>query len=144
MKQFRNLNLPLLLLLFAALCFSSCHKDDNFPKEYIGFKHTRQTIKCSPNDTEMEIKIELIAGSKSSKDRTVQLSIPPTVLGKKSLATLTEKEVTIKAGKKSVTTIVKVYPSQMELHKQRVAITCIPRQKESSASKLYLSLEKVK
>ena len=132
-----------LLLLLVCVCTYSCHQDD-LPKEYVGFKLSKQTVKCSKKSTEKELELELIAGDKSSKDRTVELRIPSAPLGTLPVAALTEKKVTLKAGKKSVTTRIKLYPSRMEMKQQRVTITCIPQWKEAHITKLTLLLEETK
>ena len=52
------------------------------------------------------------------------------------------KERIIKAGKKSATTIIKIYPKQMVLNKQNVTLSCTPQWKEGGISKLTILLKR--
>ena len=75
-------------------------------------------------------------------DRTVVLAAPPPVTGQAAVIQLTEKKVIIKAGKKSATTIIKIYPKQMVLNKQNVTLSCTPQWKEGGISKLTILLKR--
>ena len=55
---------------------------------------------------------------------------------------ITEKKVIIKAGKKSATTVIKIYPKQMILKKQNVTLSCTPQWKEGGISKLTILLKR--
>ena len=88
----------------------------------------------------MEFKI--VAMEKAKEDRTVVLAAPPPVTGQAAVIQLTEKKVIIKAGKKSATTIIKIYPKQMVLNKQNVTLSCTPQWKEGGISKLTILLKR--
>ena len=78
---------------------------------------------------------------KAKEDRTVVLAAPPSVTGQAAVIQLTEKKVIIKAGKKSATTIIKIYPKQMVLNKQNVTLSCTPNGKRR-ISKLTILLKR--
>ena len=88
----------------------------------------------------MEIKI--VATEKTKEDRAVVLAAPPPAVGQATVVQLTEKKVIIKAGKKSATTIVKIYPKQMVLKEQNVTLSCTPQWKEGGISKLTILLKR--
>ena len=67
---------------------------------------------------------------------------PPPVVGQATVVQLTEKKVIIKAGKKSATTVIKIYPKQMILKKQNVTLSCTPQWKEGGISKLTILLKR--
>ena len=79
---------------------------------------------------------------KTKEDRTVVLATPPPVIGQAAVVQLTEKKVIIKAGKKSATTVIKIYPKQMILKKQNVTLSCTPQWKEGGISKLTILLKR--
>lgn len=143
MKKFNDANIGVFALLSMCLSLYSCNKDnDNFPKDYVGFEETAKTVECESGKPESELQIKIIATDKSKEDRTVQLFIPPVPAGQAEVMKLTENKVTIKAGKKSVTTTVKIYPNRMVLKKQNFIISCIPQWKESGISKLSILLKR--
>ena len=112
------------VLLSVCLCLFSCNNDnDNLPKDYAGFEHSKET-------------------EKTKEDRTVVLATPPPVIGQAAVVQLTEKKVIIKAGKKSATTVIKIYPKQMILKKQNVTLSCTPQWKEGGISKLTILLKR--
>ena len=114
MKKLNDANIGILVLLSTCLCLFSCNNDnDNLPKDYAGFEHS-----------------------------TVVLAAPPPVTGQAAVIQLTEKKVIIKAGKKSATTIIKIYPKQMVLNKQNVTLSCTPQWKEGGISKLTILLKR--
>lgn len=142
MRIFNDLNIGAFVLLSMCLSLYSCNKDnDNFPKNYVGFEKPTQTVECERDKQECELQIKIFATDKSKKDRTVQLSIPPVPSGRAEVMKLTENKVTIKAGKKSVTTTVKIYPNRMTLKKQNFIISCIPQGKDTGISKLSILLK---
>jgi len=55
---------------------------------------------------------------------------------------LTESKVIIKAGKKSATTVVKIFPKQMPMKQHNATLTCIPQWKEGLVSKLTIQMNK--
>lgn len=143
MKKFNDANAGLFVLLTTCLSLFSCNNDtDNYPKDYVGFDQATRIIECDKNKAESELEIKIIAAEKSKEDRTVQLSTPPLPSGQKPIMKLTENKVTIKAGKKSVTTTVKLYPKQMILKQQNVILSCIPQWKEGKVSKLTIQLKR--
>lgn len=143
MKKFNDANMGVFVLLSMCLSLYSCNKDnDNFPKNYVGFEETAKTVECESGKPESELQIKIIATDKSKEDRTVQLSMPPVPTGQAEVMKLTENKVTIKAGKKSVTTTVKIYPNRMALKKQNFIISCTPQWKEGGISKLAILLKR--
>ena len=87
-----------------------------------------------------EKKCKIVETEKTKEDRTVVLATPPPVVGQAAVVQLTEKKVIIKAGKKSATTILKIYPKQMILKKQNITLSCTPQWKEGGISKLTILL----
>ena len=86
------------------------------------------------------MKIKIVATEKTKEDRTVILATPTLLAGQAAVVQLTEKKVIIKAGKKSATTILKIYPKQMILKKQNITLSCTPQWKEGGISKLTILL----
>ncbi|WP_294479364.1 hypothetical protein [uncultured Bacteroides sp.] len=143
MKKFNHANIGLFALLTALLSLSSCSSDDdNYPKEYVGFEHSTSKVNCDKNETEKEIQIKIIAVKKSKEDRTVALTAPTVAPGRVEILKLTENKVTIKAGKKSATTIVKIFPQKMPLKQQNVTLSCIPQWKDGIGSKLSIQINR--
>ena len=101
-----------------------------------------RTVECEGNKSECELEIKIVAMEKAKEDRTVVLAAPPPVTGQAAVIQLTEKKVIIKAGKKSATTIIKIYPKQMVLNKQNVTLSCTPQWKEGGISKLTILLKR--
>ncbi|MEO5022459.1 hypothetical protein ABH026_22880 [Bacteroides ovatus] len=89
-----------------------------------------------------ETLVKIVATEKTKEDRTVVLATPPPVVGQAAVVQLTEKKVIIKAGKKSATTVIKIYPKQMILKKQNVTLSCTPQWKEGGISKLTILLKR--
>lgn len=142
MKKFNDTNAGLLVFLTTCLSLFSCNNDnDDLPKDYVGFERTAETIECNKSQSESELQIKIIAGDKSAEDRTVQLITPSTPTGQAAIVRLTESRVTIKAGSKSATTTIKVYPKNMILKQQNITLSCIPQWKEGKASKLTILLK---
>lgn len=146
MKKFNDTNAgTCVLLLMACLGLCACSSDnDNFPQDYVGFEKTSLTVECDKSQAEKELKVTIVAMEKSKEDRTMSLSTPPLPPGVAVVAKLTENKVTIKAGKKSATTIIKIYPKQMVMKQQNIVISCIPQWKDGRSSKLTLALKQKK
>lgn len=145
MKKFNDVHVAFFVLLFACIALFSCNKEsDRLPQDYVGFEHSYRTVEYDRNKTENEIEIKIIAADKVKEDRTVQLSVPATPPGQAPIIKLTENKVILKAGKKSATTIVKVYPKQMVLKEQSIVISCIPQWKKGGISKLTVLLKQSK
>ena len=102
----------------------------------------QRTVECESDKSECELKIKIVATEKTKEDRTVVLATPPPVVGQAAVVQLTEKKVIIKAGKKSATTVIKIYPKQMILKKQNVTLSCTPQWKEGGISKLTILLKR--
>lgn len=113
MKKFNDANVGLFVLLTACLSLFSCNNDnDNYPKNYVGFEKSTRTVECDKNQSESELQIKIIATDKSKEDRTVLLATPALPAGQAPIMKLTETKVTIKAGQKSATTTIKLYPKK--------------------------------
>lgn len=141
MKKLNDAIIRILAFLSVCLCLFSCNNDnDNFPKDYAGFEHSKETIECESGKSECELKIKIVATEKTKEDRTVILATPTLLAGQAAVVQLTEKKVIIKAGKKSATTVLKIYPKQMILKKQNITLSCTPQWKEGGISKLTILL----
>ena len=92
--------------------------------------------------SESELQIKIIATDKSKEDRTVLLATPALPAGQAPIMKLTETKVTIKAGQKSATTTIKLYPKKMVLKQQNITLSCTPQWKEGSVSKLTILLKR--
>lgn len=45
MKKLNDANIGILVLLSTCLCLFSCNNDnDNLPKDYAGFEHSKETV----------------------------------------------------------------------------------------------------
>ena len=143
MKKFNDANVGLFVLLTACLSLFSCNNDnDNYPKDYVGFEKSTRTVECDKNQSESELQIKIIATDKSKEDRTVLLATPALPAGQAPIMKLTETKVTIKAGQKSATTTIKLYPKKMVLKQQNITLSCTPQLKEGSVSKLTILLKR--
>lgn len=142
MKRNYAASVGFFVLLTTCLSLFSCNNDnDNFPKDYVGFEKTTRTVECDKNQSDSDLQIKIIAADKSKEDRTVLLTIPSSAPGQAPIIKLTENKVTIKAGQKSATTTIKVYPKQMVLKQQHITLSCTPQWKEGSSSKLTILLK---
>ncbi|WP_373249142.1 hypothetical protein [Bacteroides thetaiotaomicron] len=143
MKKFNDANVGLFILLTTCLSLFSCNNDnDNYPKDYVGFEKSTRTVECDKNQSESELQIKIIATDKSKEDRTVLLATPALPAGQAPIMKLTETKVTIKAGQKSATTTIKLYPKKMVLKQQNTTLSCTPQWKEGSVSKLTILLKR--
>ena len=134
MKKLNDANMGIFVLLSVCLCLFSCNNDnDNLPKDYAGFEHSKETVECESDKSECELKIKIVATEKTKEDRTVVLATPPPVVGQAAVVQLTEKKVT---------TVIKIYPKQMILKKQNVTLSCTPQWKEGGISKLTILLKR--
>ena len=124
MKKFNDANVGLFILLTTCLSLFSCNNDnDNYPKDYVGFEESTRTVECDKNQSESELQIKIIATDKSKEDRTVLLATPALPAGQAPIMKLTEAKVTIKAGQKSATTTIKLYPKKMVLKQQNITLS---------------------
>ena len=72
MKKLNDANIGILVLLSTCLCLFSCNNDnDNLPKDYAGFEHSKETVECEGNKSECELEIKIVAMEKAKEDRTV-------------------------------------------------------------------------
>lgn len=142
MKKLNDANMGIFVLLSVCLCLFSCNRQRQPTKDYAGFEHSKETVECESDKSECELKIKIVATEKTKEDRTVVLATPPPVVGQAAVVQLTEKKVIIKAGKKSATTVIKIYPKQMILKKQNVTLSCTPQWKEGGISKLTILLKR--
>ena len=127
---------------FACACFHATMTTTICPKDYAGFEHSKETVECEGNKSECELKIKIVAMEKSK--RRPDGSTCRTSSGNRTSSSHTTngKKVIIKAGKKSATTIIKIYPKQMVLKKQNVTLSCTPQWKEGGISKLTILLKR--
>lgn len=143
MKQFYLQNYRMIGILALCLTTASCEKEnEDYPKNYVGFERSNTTLNFGKDKEEAEIQLKIIATKKEDEDRTVVITMPAPSAGQVPIAKLTESRLIIKAGKKSVTTIVKVYPKKMILNRQNLQFTCTPQWKEGKSSKLSIQLKK--
>ena len=76
MKKLNDANIGILVLLSTCLCLFSCNNDnDNLPKDYAGFEHSKETVECEGNKSECELEIKIVAMEKAKEDRTVVLAV---------------------------------------------------------------------
>ena len=143
MKKFNDANVGLFILLTTCLSLFSCNNDnDNYPKDYVGFEKSTRTVECDKNQSESELQIKIIATDKSKEDRTVLLATPALPAGQAPIMKLTEAKVTIKAGQKSATTTIKLYPKKMVLKQQNITLSCTPQLKEGIVIKLTILMNR--
>ena len=51
MKKLNDANMGIFVLLSVCLCLFSCNNDnDNLPKDYAGFEHSKETVECERPD----------------------------------------------------------------------------------------------
>lgn len=129
--------------MILCLATASCeNNNDNYPQNYVGFSHSLQKLTVGDNQPEIKAEIKIIAAQKANYDRTVVLATPKPLLGQASIFELPEKEVTLKAGRKSTTITIKVFPERMILKKQNIHITCTPLWEEGEVSRLSFQLRR--
>ncbi|MEO5022457.1 hypothetical protein ABHZ92_23750 [Bacteroides ovatus] len=59
MKKLNDANMGIFVLLSVCLCLFSCNNDnDNLPKDYAGFEHSKETVECESDKSECELKIK--------------------------------------------------------------------------------------
>lgn len=93
MKKLNDANIGILVLLSTCLCLFSCNNDnDNLPKDYAGFEHSKETIEYESGKSECELKIKIVATEKTKEDRTVILATPTLLAGQAAVVQLTEKK----------------------------------------------------
>lgn len=136
-------NRKFLVMTFCLLTISCGNSNDNYPQDYVGFKYALRKILIGCNQTEFETEFKIIAAQKTDYTRTVVLTTPGSSLGEVSALQLLEKEVTLKAGEKTASIKVKIFPKRMIAAKQNIQISCIPQWKEGEISKLSVQLKKV-
>ena len=55
MKKLNDANMGIFVLLSVCLCLFSCNNDnDNLPKDYAGFEHSKETVECESDKPECE------------------------------------------------------------------------------------------
>lgn len=68
MKKLNDANMGIFVLLSVCLCLFSCNNDnDNLPKDYAGFEHSKETVECESDKSECELKIKIVATEKQKK-----------------------------------------------------------------------------
>ena len=97
MKKLNDANMGIFVLLSVCLCLFSCNNDnDNLPKDYAGFEHSKETVECESDKSECELKIKIVATEKTKEDRTVVLATPPPVIGQAtSLFSISSNSVSV-------------------------------------------------
>ena len=69
MKKLNDANMGIFVLLSVCLCLFSCNNDnDNLPKDYAGFEHSKETVECESDKSECELKIKIVATEKTKED----------------------------------------------------------------------------
>ena len=69
MKKLNDANMGIFVLLSVCLCLFSCNNDnDNLPKDYAGFEHSKETVECESDKPECELKIKIVATEKRRPD----------------------------------------------------------------------------
>lgn len=138
MKKFYQTATASLLL---SLCLASCNNDSDYPAGYVGFEHSSQEYPYNKSTQEEILEIKIIAVDKEKKDRTVKLSANSIEIpGEPSCYQLTEKQVTIKADQKSVTTRIKIFP-QYILKNATLRLTCTPQWKDNDPKQSRLIIQ---
>lgn len=68
MKKLNDANMGIFVLLSVCLCLFSCNNDnDNLPKDYAGFEHSKETVECESDKSECELKIKIVATEKNKR-----------------------------------------------------------------------------
>ena len=69
MKKLNDANMGIFVLLSVCLCLFSCNNDnDNLPKDYAGFEHSKETVECESDKSECELKIKIVATEKTKEE----------------------------------------------------------------------------
>lgn len=68
MKKLNDANIGILVLLSTCLCLFSCNNDnDNLPKDYAGFEHSKETVECEGTNQSVNWKLKLWRWRKRKK-----------------------------------------------------------------------------
>ncbi|MDR0977123.1 MAG: hypothetical protein LBL78_05165 [Prevotellaceae bacterium] len=112
-------------LLLPAL-FSACGGAGSYPLEYIGFEKSTQEVEFNPSLSEYVFTAKIIAGDKSTDDRTLSITgnRKPGETGQ--VFTIETPTVTIAAKQKAAEVKVKIYPPQIK-GRRDIILTCTPK-----------------
>lgn len=138
-KFYQKVVMTLVILSFLAACKSN--KKNNYPTDYVGFERAQQEYTYNKAMQEETLDIKIIAIEKSKEDRIIKLSSSATTTpgGETVFVKLTEEQVIIKAGKKSVTTQIKLYPKHI-IKGTFVHLISTPQWKDKNAQPSKLSI----
>lgn len=138
-KFYQKVVMTLVILSFLAACKSN--KKNDYPTDYVGFERVHQEYAYNKAMQEETLDIKIIAIEKSKEDRIIKLSSSATTTpGRESVfVKLTEEQVIIKAGKKSVTTQIKLYPKHI-IKGTFVHLISTPQWKDKNAQPSKLSI----
>ncbi len=134
--------IPTALLLTTVLLTSCNDTKDNYPENYVGFEKGAITHYYDSKNQEESIEIKIIAVDKENTDRVVKLSATSAdIPGKETPFRLVDKQLVIKADKKSVSTQIIIDPKQTIRH-SFIQVTCTPQWKDAKISQLVVRLER--
>lgn len=128
-----------ILSLFMLLVTSACADNNkNYPTDYVGFEKSTHTHNYDVNSNEETITIKVMAINKKDEDRKVKLTVNKSAIFGKAYK-LVDNEVTIKAGSKSATATVKIYPKKV-IKGTFIQVQCAPQWKDAENTQLSIKL----
>ena len=131
--------LKTMIVLLASLAISACNDDNkNYPADYVGFEKSAETYSYDAQNKEETITIKVMAVNKKDEDRKVKLTTNKSSIFGGSY-TLSQNEVIIKAGEKSVKATIKLYPDKI-LKGTNIQVVCTPLWKNAESSQLNIKL----
>lgn len=99
MKKLNDANMGIFVLLSVCLCLFSCNNDnDNLPKDYAGFEHSKETVECESDKSECELKIKNCCNRKNKRRPDGSTCHPPSGSRTSSSVQLTEKKSNHQSG----------------------------------------------
>lgn len=136
----KRLYLNAMIALWVSILISACggNNNKNFPTDYVGFEKSAEKYSYDTQSKEETITIKVMAVSKKDEDRKVKLSTNKSAIFGESY-TLSQNEVIIKAGQKSVNATIKLYPTKI-LKGTYIKVLCTPLWKDAESSQLNIEL----
>ena len=135
----KRLYLNGLLSLFTFIVLIACSDNNkNYPTDYVGFEKRSLTHNYNASNKEETITIKVMAVNKKEEDRKVKLTCNKSAIFGDAYK-LVDNEVIIKAGSKSTTATVKVYPKKI-VKNTFIQVQCIPQWKDAETTQLSIKL----
>lgn len=140
----RKFNQKAAMILFIGMGIASCNNNNDYPKDYVGFERTQQTHSYDAAKETEDVEIKIIAADKKDEDRVFKLEAGKQgIPGQQPVFKLMDSKITIKAGKKSASTTLTIYPKRLS-KREFIRLVCTPQWKGENATATQLSIQFIK